>query len=130
MLTLPFAGKRFSTILRLSAGLSLLVFVVVLACGCAPALIGAGAAGGYTLAKSEKSTGEVVDDAWITTKVKSKLLADTKVRGLNIDVDTNLGVVTFNGIARSQEEIDRAVQIAKDVEGVKGVKSNLKLKEE
>ncbi len=98
--------------------------------GCVAALIGAGAAGGYAVSKDERDAREMSSDAVITMKVKAKLLADSKVRGLNIDVDTNLGNVTLNGVAKSQEEIDRAVAITKTVAGVKLVKSNLQLREE
>jgi len=108
-----------------------LLFVGALAMsGCVAALIGGGAAGTYAIAKSERSAGEIGSDALITMKVKAKLLADAKVRGLNMDVDTNLGNVTLTGVARSQEEIDRAMAIANTVDGVKSVKSNLQLREE
>jgi len=111
------------------AAISLLVGSLVLS-GCAAAFLGAGAAGGYAVAKSERSPGEMSSDAVITMKVKAKLLADSKVRGLNVDVDTNLGHVTLNGVATSQAEIDRAVAIAKTVDGVVEVKSNLLIREE
>lgn len=98
--------------------------------GCLPAWLGAGVAGGYAVGRSERGAGEMTSDALITMKVKAKLLADSKVRGLNIDVDTNLGHVTLNGVADSQAEIDRAVAIAKTVSGVESVTSGLLLREE
>jgi len=108
-----------------------ILFVGALAMsGCVAALIGGGAAGTYAIAKSERSAGEIGSDALITMKVKAKLLADSKVRGLNMDVDTNLGNVTLTGVARSQEEIDRAMAITRTVDGVISVKSNLQLRGE
>lgn len=61
------------------------------------------------------------NDAWITTKVKSALLADEDVSGLKIDVDTRDGVVALSGMAGSQKEIDEARRIAQSIEGVKRV---------
>jgi hyperosmotically inducible protein len=71
--------------------------------------------------------GEVLTDAAITTAVKSKFLADSDVPGMKIDVDTSNGVVTLNGTVPSAAEKRRAVQIAKETDGVKSVKDNLKV---
>ena len=66
-------------------------------------------------------------DAAITSAVKSKLLADTTVAGLKIDVDTNGGVVTLSGRAGTQAESDRAASLARDTTGVSRVVNNLKI---
>jgi hyperosmotically inducible protein len=80
-------------------------------------------AGGMT---TGEAMGQTVDDAAITAKVKSKLLADTLVGGLKIDVDTSGGVVTLSGDnMKSQAEIDQAIKLAREVEGVRDVRSNL-----
>ena len=71
--------------------------------------------------------GEVLGDAAITTAVKSKLLADTDVSGMKIDVDTADGVVTLQGTVPSAVEKRRAVQLAKETTGVKSVKDQLKV---
>ena len=60
-------------------------------------------------------------DAWITTKVKAQLLADSDVKGLDINVSTKDGVVTLAGVVPSTAMRDKAVSITKDVEGVKEV---------
>ncbi len=57
-------------------------------------------------------------DTWITTKVKSQLLADDLTKGTEIDVDTLNGVVHMSGALGSQAEIDKAVEIARSTEGV------------
>ena len=44
-----------------------------------------------------KTVGETIDDATITTRVKTSLLNDPAVAGLSIDVDTFKGVVTLSG---------------------------------
>jgi len=66
-------------------------------------------------------TKEVVTDATITTAVKTKLLADTKVGGLKIDVDTKDNVVTLTGPVHSTEEKNEAVRLARTTTGVKRV---------
>jgi osmotically-inducible protein OsmY len=69
----------------------------------------------------------VLTDAAITSAVKTKMLADTTVAGLKIDVDTNAGVVTLNGMASTRAEADRAVALARGTDGVKRVVNNLKI---
>lgn len=64
---------------------------------------------------------EHVDDAWITTKVKSEMIANDEVKARDINVTTNEGVVVLTGTLRSKAERNRAVQIARDVKGVKRV---------
>jgi hyperosmotically inducible protein len=71
--------------------------------------------------------GVAVTDAAITSAVKAKFLADTTVQGLKIDVDTNGGMVTLNGMVSSRAEADRAMNLARNTTGVKGVHSNLKV---
>jgi hyperosmotically inducible protein len=74
-----------------------------------------------------KTVGETIDDATITTRVKTALLNDPQVAGLKIDVDTTKGIVTMSGIVRSRDEEQRAVQIARGVPGVQDVKSTLQV---
>jgi hyperosmotically inducible periplasmic protein len=68
-----------------------------------------------------------VGDAGITSAVKTKMLADTKVAGLKIDVDTTDGVVTLTGNVSSAAEKRHAVDIARKTDGVKSVKDQLKV---
>ena len=65
-----------------------------------------------------------VNDTWITTKVKSSLLAESDVSGLDINVDTLNGVVTLRGQVDSQAQIDTATRIARDIEGVTDVQTS------
>lgn len=62
-----------------------------------------------------------IDDTWITTKVKSSLLAEPDVSGLEINVDTLNGVVTLRGQVETQAQVDTATRIARDIEGVANV---------
>jgi hyperosmotically inducible protein len=73
-----------------------------------------------------RPVGTVMDDAAITAAVKAKLLADPKVGGLKIDVDTRNGVVYLTGDhMKSQAEIDQAIKLAKETSGVKSVENKL-----
>lgn len=72
-------------------------------------------------AHAEVESDQPINDTWITTKVKSSLLADSDVSGLDVSVETTNGVVTLSGDVDSQAQIDRAVQIASDIDGVTDV---------
>jgi hyperosmotically inducible protein len=74
-----------------------------------------------------KTVGETIDDATITTRVKTALLNDPDVGGMRIDVDTTVGMVTLSGVVKSQAEADKAVAIARRISGVKDVKSTLQV---
>lgn len=74
-----------------------------------------------------KTVGETIDDATITTRVKTALLNDPDVGGLRIDVDTFKGVVTLSGRVKSKEEEAKAVSLARKIGGVTDVKSTLQI---
>jgi len=80
------------------------------------------------MAGSAQRAGDKVDDAALTTKVKTALMAEPGLRSLEINVDTRDNVVTLNGTVDSQEKKQRAMQIAQGVEGVKSVSDNLVVK--
>jgi osmotically-inducible protein OsmY len=73
----------------------------------------------------DRSAGTVVDDATVTTEVKSKLMANDQTHALNINVDTDSGVVTLAGTATSAKEKSEAARVARSVNGVKSVKNQL-----
>ena len=68
---------------------------------------------------------DATTDAAITTAVKTKLLADTAVGGLKIDVDTSNHVVTLTGAVHSAAEKAEALRLARTTKGVKSVVSKL-----
>jgi len=74
-----------------------------------------------------KTVGETIDDATITTRVKTALLNDPDVGGLRIDVDTFKGLVTLSGSVKTAAERDKAVAIARRIGGVTDVKSTLQI---
>jgi hyperosmotically inducible periplasmic protein len=75
-----------------------------------------------------RSTGQVVDDATITSEVKAKLLADSVTKGIAVSVETFEGQVTLTGAVDTENQRERAVQIAKSVKGVKKVNNLINLK--
>lgn len=77
---------------------------------------------------TQRSTGQTVDDAAITAKVKSQLLADPDVSGLQVNVQTNKGQVQLSGYVNTPEERSKAEQIARQVAGVKKVDNDLIVK--
>jgi len=74
-----------------------------------------------------EKTGEYVDDAWITTKVKSELIADSDTKAGNINVETSNGKVTLTGTAKTWQESDKAAQIARGIKGVTGVENDIRV---
>jgi hyperosmotically inducible protein len=75
-----------------------------------------------------RTAGEVVDDSTITTKVKTKLLADDILRGIAISVETFDGEVTLTGAVDNGAQKQRASDITHEVRGVKKVNNLLKIK--
>jgi osmotically-inducible protein OsmY len=67
---------------------------------------------------------EQLSDAWITSKVKSSLIYSRTLDGLNIKVDTKSGVVSLDGIVANYAEKELAVEIARNIRGVKGVNAD------
>ena len=81
-----------------------------------------------TLERSAERSAAVLDDASITAKVKTALVVEPDLKGLQIDVDTSQNVVTLSGTVASESARERAGTIAKGIEGVKDVKNNLLVK--
>lgn len=74
------------------------------------------------------TVGAKMDDGITTTKVKAALLADSSVKGSDINVETQNGVVQLSGFVDSQTQVDRALQLARDVQGVTKVDNELTVK--
>src|SRR5690606_30303601 len=74
-------------------------------------------------AQMDSDSDQPINDTWITTKVKSSLLADSDVAGLDVEVETVNGVVTLSGQVDEQAQIDQAARIARDIEGVTDVRT-------
>ena len=74
---------------------------------------------------NRESTGEFLDDSAITTKVKSALIADKRVSGMDVSVETFKGRVLLSGYVTSPEERQTAERIARNVAGVKDVSNRI-----
>ena len=75
-----------------------------------------------------RSTGEAIDDSSITAKVKSEMLADPDVKGLQVKVDTFRGQVQLTGFVDNFQQKQRAEQIARNVRGVQMVRNDIVVK--
>jgi osmotically-inducible protein OsmY len=82
------------------------------------------------LAACGKTVGETIDDATITARVKTSLLNDPDVGGLRIDVDTFKGVVTLSGSVKTEQEAQKAIALARRIDGVTDVRSTLQVPKE
>lgn len=72
-----------------------------------------------------ETLGEYVDDAGITTKVKTAILNDRSLTPFQIHVETMQNVVQLSGFVDSKQQAAKAEQLAQQVEGVRSVKNNL-----
>jgi hyperosmotically inducible periplasmic protein len=82
----------------------------------------------FGCAGAGQKTGEAVDDAAITTKVKTAFAKDPDVSAMKVHVETDKGFVTLKGDVKSPAERAKAAQLARNIEGVKGVNNNLTVK--
>jgi osmotically-inducible protein OsmY len=76
----------------------------------------------------QEGTGEYFDNTVITTKVKSAIFDEPTLKTFEIKVETFKGVVQLSGFVNSQSDIDKAVEIAQQVTGVKSVMNDIQLK--
>jgi osmotically-inducible protein OsmY len=90
-------------------------------------LLMATALGCASTSKTE-GTGEYVDDAVITTKVKAAIFEEPTLKSAEINVETFKGVVQLSGFVTSGEAQNKAVAVAKTVGGVKSVKNDMRVK--
>jgi osmotically-inducible protein OsmY len=89
--------------------------VLVLASGCA-------------VSRGQESVGAYIDDAGITTLVKSRFFEDKDVAGSSISVETLKGTVMLSGFAKSTLERNKAETIARGVSGVTSVRNEISVR--
>ena len=80
------------------------------------------------LQPEERTAGRTLDDGVIGTSVKTALTKGDFMRGFDTNVEVRSGVVLLSGFAGSQEQIDRAIEIAEGIEGVEKVLNGMDLK--
>lgn len=83
---------------------------------------------GEKAAVTANTAAKALDDGTLTAKIKAKMTLDDFVKARNIDVDTTDGVVTLTGRVHSSEERTRALKLAGETSGVRGVKDQLTIR--
>ena len=77
---------------------------------------------------THEGTAEYIDDTAITTKVKAAILAEPTLKSTEINVETFKGVVQLSGFVSSPQSAEKAVEVTRNVGGVKAVKEDMRLK--
>lgn len=83
---------------------------------------------GCASTSKQEGTGEYVDDAVITTKVKAAIFNEPSLKSTEINVETYKGAVQLSGFLSSQADINKAVDVTRSVKGVVSVKNNMHVK--
>ncbi len=97
--------------------------------GCfATMLVGGGTAASSAI-NDERSLGNRIDDATISSKIDARLIAEKDMPSRWISAEVIAGQVVLTGYLPRQEQIDRAVYICRHVSGVRSVRSEIKLGE-
>jgi osmotically-inducible protein OsmY len=76
----------------------------------------------------KESTGEYVDDTWITTKIKSAFVNDKTLNAAEINVETFKGTVQLSGFVADPGDIYHAANVAREIKGVKSVQNDIRVK--
>jgi osmotically-inducible protein OsmY len=92
------------------------------------ALMASAVVAGCSSSPTQQSAGQAVDDGVVTAKVKAALVADPVTKAHQINVETFKGTVQLSGFVESDEARSRALQLARDVDGVKKVKDALEIR--
>ena len=85
-------------------------------------------AAGCASTPKHEGTGEYVDDTVITAKVKAAILNEPTLKSAEINVETFKGSVQLSGFVTSRDEMNKAVEVTRSVNGVKSVKNDMRQK--
>ncbi|HEX5804309.1 MAG TPA: BON domain-containing protein [Azospira sp.] len=83
---------------------------------------------GCASTSKQESTGEYIDDSMLTTKVKAAIFNEPELKSAEINVETFKGVVQLSGFVSSQAAINKAVDVSRQVKGVKSVRNDMRIK--
>ena len=95
--------------------------------GAADAVADASKKGAKATANAVSKTGEVITDEWIVTRIRTNIANDKALTRTDIDVEVKKNVVTLTGTVPTAVARDKALAVAKEVEGVSRVVNNLKI---
>jgi len=87
-----------------------------------------GVENGMSVMQGKASVGNTFDDGVITAKVKSALLSDPGVNSFDIAIVTRKGQVQLSGYVDNQTQINRAIEVARGVEGVQSIGNEMSVK--
>lgn len=83
---------------------------------------------GCSVASGQKTAGEFVDDSVITTRIKAAFVQDDQLKVTEIKVETYRGAVQLSGFVGSKAQADRAVVVARGIQGVKSVSNDMRIR--
>ena len=83
---------------------------------------------GCASTSTRESTGEYLDDSVITSKVKTAIFNEPSLKVLQINVETYKNVVQLSGFVTSRAQMDKAVELARTVGGVRSVKNAMQVR--
>jgi osmotically-inducible protein OsmY len=83
---------------------------------------------GCSQTKKTESTGQIIDDSAITTKVKAAIIEDQALKALQINVKTFKGEVQLSGFVDSAQSVKKAGEVAQAIKDVTSVKNDLVVK--
>ena len=83
---------------------------------------------GCSSSPTKEGTGEFVDDATITAKVKAAIIQEPTLKAAEINVETFKGVVQLSGFVGSPAEVGTAAEVARKIDGVKDVRNDMRIK--
>ena len=92
------------------------------------ALMAAAVVSGCSSTPTQQPAGEAVDDGVVTAKVRAALVADPVTKAHQINVETFKGTVQLSGFVESDEARSRALQLARNVDGVRKVKDAMEVR--
>jgi osmotically-inducible protein OsmY len=92
------------------------------------ALMASAVVSGCSSTPTQQSAGEAVDDGVVTAKVKAALVADPVTKAHQITVETFKGTVQLSGFVETNEARSRALQLARNVDGVRKVKDAMEVR--
>ena len=95
--------------------------------GAADTVVDASKKGAKATANAVSKTGEVITDEWIVTRIRTNIANDKALTGTDIDVEVKKNVVTLTGTVPTAAARDKALAVAKEVEGVSRVVNDLKI---
>jgi osmotically-inducible protein OsmY len=100
--------RNFSSLLAVAA-------LAVAIAGCAPA-------------EKKQTSGEYIDDVWITSKVKGAFVRKPELSAAAIKIDTYQGEVQLSGYVADAGDVGKAAAVAGGIKGVKSVKNDIQVK--